>query len=187
MIFLIAILGAFFNGCRGGLLNVLFSPKQDSIILKRVGKFGNALVFGLVTAFCVNSLLGLLFGFAAMLIGASFGWGKYITGIVKKTFDPNEKEIVWIDNLVMRSTDHAVLRSVAALSLRGLIWTSIIAGFFSFFSLSYLFYAPVGLLMGLVYWASIEICGLFKNRGYGWSLGEFFFGAILWAAFVLIG
>lgn len=165
---ILAILGAFVNRCRGGLLNAYG--------LKTVCKYGNAVVFGVVCGFLLNSWQFGVSGAIGMFIGASFGWGKYIAGIINKTFDVNEVEIKWIDKFVMQTNDHAVLRSVVALSLRGLIWTSCIA-----IALLNPFYAPIGLLMGIVYYVTISLAG-----EKGWSYGEWVFGAILWGSFSFI-
>ena len=175
VIILISIIGAFLNRCRGGLLNSLHPA------MKRVGKFGNAIGFGLLAWYLTKSGYAIPVGVIAMLIGASFGWGKYIAGIINKDFDVNEEEIKWIDKLVMKTNDHAQLRSVIALSLRGLIWTSIIAIPMAFFNLAYLYFIPVGLLMGLVYYATILIAG-----EKGWGYGEYAWGAVLWGLFTTI-
>lgn len=181
MIILATFFGAFLNRCRGGLLTILFNPDESNTFWKKVGKFGNAVGFGVIAAICVNSYYALPVGIVAMLIGASFGWGKYITGIIEKGFDVQEEEIKWIDKLVMQKDDYPVLRSVAALSLRGLIWTVCIAIPMAFFNLSYLYFAPVGLLMGAVYYVTIS---LFK--GHGWGYGEYLFGGLLWGLFATI-
>ena len=181
MIILAAILGAFLNRWRGGLLNILFSPEQEKTSLKRIGKFGNAIGFGLLAGYVASSYYAIVVGIAAMLIGASFGWGKYISGIINKDFDANEEEIKWIDKLVMKTNDYAQLRSVAALSLRGLIWTVCIAIPMAFFNLAYLYFIPVGLLMGVVYYVTISIAG-----AKGWGYGEYAFGGLLWGLFASI-
>jgi hypothetical protein len=176
MIILISIIGAFLNRCRGGLLTILFNPDESNTFWKKVGKFGNAVGFGLLCGYLASNYYAIPVGIVAMLVGASFGWGKYIAGIFNKTFDVNEVEISWIDKLVMQKNDYPVLRSITALSLRGLIWTSIIAAMLAPFNLAFLYFAPVGLLMGLVY---------FTSRS--WHLGEYIWGAILWGSLTTIG
>jgi hypothetical protein len=109
-VILISILGAFINRCRGGLLNHLHPA------MKRVCKYGNAVVFGIVAGLLIGSWYAGVLASLGMFIGSAFGWGKYIGGIINKTFDPDEVEIRWIDWLVMRRTDYAVLRSVIARS-----------------------------------------------------------------------
>ena len=145
--------------------------------MKRVCKYGNAVVFGIVAGLLIGSWYAGVLASLGMFIGSAFGWGKYIGGIINKTFDPDEVEIRWIDWLVMRRTDYAVLRSVIALSLRGLIWSSCIA-----LSILNPYYAPIGLLMGVVYYATISI-----SKEKGWSYGEWVFGAILWGSLILVG
>lgn len=171
----ITILGAFVNRCRGGLLNKYHQ------YAKRICKYGNAVVFGVVAGLLIGSWYAGILATLGMFIGSAFGWGKYIGGIINKTFDPDEVEVRWIDWLVMQKTDYAQLRSVVALSLRGLIWTSCIAVSVANWNLDYLFYAPVGLLMGIVYYITISI-----SKAKGWSYGEWVFGALLWGTFTMI-
>lgn len=196
---LLSILGAFINRCRGGLINKLAwnteakqiewtnfryadkLPTNYSPLGKRIGKYGNALVFGIVAGFLIGSLYASLAAVLGMFIGSSFGWGKYMGGIATGTFDPNEKEIEWIDKLVMQKTDHARLRSIVAFGLRGLIWTSCIAVSVAYWDLNYLLYAPIGLLMGVVYY--VTIIPLPKSKT---VLCEWVWGAILWGSFALI-
>jgi len=191
---LVTILGAFWNRARGGLFNrLVFNKKSKSIGItaikyaslfpphlsplgKRIGKYGNGVVFGVVCGVLLSSWLAGIVGAIGMTVGAAFGWGKYFGGIANKTFDVNEKEVAWIDWLVMRSNNNAVLRSVAAMTLRGLMWTFFIAVPLAFFSLNALWILPVGLLLGATYY-------LFK---FDFSIAEWVWGAVLWGATYLI-
>lgn len=176
MIYIMLILGAICNRIRGGLLNILFSPDKDSAILKTIGKFGTPIIFGAMMVVITHNWYALFAGALGMFIGASWGWGKYISGIIEKSFDVEEEEVEIIDKLVMKTNDHPVLRSVAALSLRGLMWTSVIAASLASIDIGYLLVLPLGLLMGPIYYTTIQLRGM-----YGWGLGEYVWGAILWA------
>ena len=195
---LISILGAFINRCRGGLINKLAwnsttkeiewtdykhadkLPTNYSPLGKRIGKYGNAVVFGVVAGLLIGSWYAGLAGAVGMFIGSAFGWGRYIEGIVTGKIYLNQEEIVWIDKLVMRSTDYARLRSIAAMGLRGLIWTSCIAASLFYWTPSVLYYIPIGLLMGVVYYATLVPFPANKL-----VICEWVWGAVLWGSLAI--
>lgn len=193
---IIAIVGAVMNRVRGGGLTTLaweqnWTNEGKEHPTKSIGKIGNDVIFSLMfvlplfSGVTVNSCLGFAILFFAMWTGRSFGWGTYIGGMIEKKVT-GEEEIIWIDKLVLNKTDHPVLRNMAALSLRGLMWSvSLVVGFtilksFVYIPFTYLFILPIGLLMGPVYLLAMKISEQGKGRGFGWSLGEIFWGFVLW-------
>lgn len=199
---LVALLGAFWNRARGGIFSVIFNLEGEDVgKYDWIGRYGNALLFGGLYYYVTSAWLAGLAGFGGMMLGASFGWGKYVGGIVQGFYDQNEEEIKWIDNLVMSVYNYPTRRSIAALSLRGLIWSfSIVAvlygfdiahyyiqGDFTYLDLSLLYFVPVGLTMGIVYYLASRVGRLFGEDAKGqWKLGEYAFGFVLWGAFYLI-
>jgi len=200
IVFSCAIIGSVINRVRGGGLTNLSwdmnwtNDKKESPT-KSIGKHLNDLVFAgifsyLITfAFNKEYIWSFIILFFAMWIGRSFGWGTYINGIIERKVLP-EEEIKWIDKLLLSNTNYPLLRNTAALSLRGLIWTSCLTAGFAIINLFNpipfsIFVLPlVGLLMGTTYFLTMEICERHdkKYRGNGWSLGEWFWGFILWGA-----
>lgn len=196
--FLFAIFGAVWNRARGGLINKLALNKEtwrpewtaykhaDALpekyepLGKRIGKYGNSIAFGAVTGFILNSWLIGVAAIIGMFIGSSFGWGKYVGGIIDDKFDINEEEIKWIDKLVMNKEDNARVRSIIAMSLRGVIWTTSIALALVFWSTAWIWLIPVGLLMGPIYWLGFVVI---END---LMLPEWVWGFVLWGAAGLI-
>lgn len=204
VVFGCAVIGMVANRVRGGALtnlswdmNWINEGKESPT--KTIGKHLNDLVFGGLFAYlCTYSFnTKFLAAFSvltiSMWVGRSFGWGTYINGIIERKV-LLEEEIKWIDKLVLNKTNYPLLRNTAALSLRGLIWTTCLTAGFAIINLfnpiSFKIFALpfVGLLMGSVYFLTMEICGRHnkKVRGQGWSLGELFWGFILWGACALL-
>mgnify|MGYP003638288264 FL=1 len=193
---IIAIVGALMNRVRGGYLTtpswkMNWTNEGVESPTKSIGKIGNDVIFSLFftlplfSGINLDSILSFTILFFAMWTGRSFGWGTYIGGMIEKKV-AGEEEIIWIDKLVLNKTDHPVFRNTAALSLRGLMWSvSLVIGFiaiapFSYIPLTVLFILPVGLFMGPVYLLAMKISENGKGRGFGWSLGEIFWGFVLW-------
>ena len=198
---LIACIGAIMNRVRGGGLTNLawkqnWANEGDETFWKKFSKHSNDVTFGLIFTYLIDWFNPPIFLILtlSMWLGRSFGWGRYIGGLIEKKVIDDE-EIKWIDDLVLSKEDCAILRNIAALSLRGLIWSLLIGVGFLIISglnisnipLSFLWIIPVGLLMGFTYYITVTLSGKFlDNRGKGWGLGEVLFGFILWGSIAFI-
>lgn len=184
LIILIFVAGAFFNRCRGGLLEQVritsFLPPQ----IRSKGKIINDICFGLLFSWLSNSALSYefakdtaLYGFA-MFYGRHFGWGNYIGAIIRKdTSYFTEAEVDFIDAKVKRYLHRPVLYGTLALTMRGLLWAAFIS-----MALNSLIPLLAGMLMGVVYCTVITLCGKTEDeRARGWGYSEYVFGGILWA------
>jgi hypothetical protein len=198
-----AILGSIFNRFRGGGLQQLAwdfgigSPRPEEGFAKTLSKILNDIAFAAFFSWYLGlniNIQGFIcFGalYAAMAGGRSIGWGTYIDDIINKEVS-NRPEVAIIDFLVLRGSNFPRLRNTIALGLRGVIWaTSLLVGFIicAFAGadvMQSIFYLPAfGFLMGICYLIPIEICGYFNiktGRGYGWTVGEVVFGAVLWGS-----
>lgn len=198
--FFIAVCGLLMNRIRGGGLTVFswdmnWTREGDSSFTKSAGKIGNDLVFALLfSAFLFSEigvpfLLSVAILFLAMWGGRSVGWGTYIGGMIDKKVS-GDKEVEIIDKLVLGKTDHPVLRNTAALSLRGLFWSFCLVigfalvSFIAYIPLTFLLILPIGLLMGPIYLLAMTICERHQDaiRGFGWSIGEYLWGFVLWGS-----
>lgn len=200
-----ASIGALMNRIRGGMLNDWLGNTGIWALIS--GKTLNDIVFAAWFTFLfgitslgfennepiyeVNfSLTAFSILFGAMWLGRLPGWGTYIGGMIDKMVKP-EKEIEQIDELVLSKTNYPVLRNTVALSLRGLMWSIMLAvGFFmakvfafpQINMVSVVQFSLCGLLMGPTYLITMEFIEkvLKKNRGLGWSWGEHVWGFVLW-------
>lgn len=197
---MILLLGAIFNRIRGGwltdLVNKTTTIKKILIKLKiyREGEVQhvrdlNAVTFSLVYCyyFSINYHYSFIF-YLSMRLAASFGWGGYISAMIERKIDHDRDDVKLLDKW-FRSDRRPVASSWAALSLRGVMWsTSIYLAFLIFEQLGYSFndsfhYIPlVGIAMGSIYLLSCEIMQRITIRGNGWQLGEVLFGAYIWYA-----
>jgi hypothetical protein len=183
MTILALILGAFFNRLRGGMFASLKYAKHiydmafAAFFTVGASVYGLS-VFQLATLFCTL--------FLCSWIGRSFGWGAYIGNMIRRK-DNGEQENILID--WVRRKYQPVLTNTIALSLRGFLWTLPIAIGFCLNGVS-LFYAflvsIVGLLMGVVYYITIEVAEKFTYRSEGWKYGEYVWGAVLWCGIYVI-
>jgi hypothetical protein len=199
-----AILGSIFNRFRGGGLQQLAwdfgigSPKPEEGLAKSFSKILNDIVFAAYFTWFLDFSLdrkGLIcyaILHITMLAGRCKGWGVYMEDLASKTVT-HRAEVEAIDAIALRGDNFPRLRNSFAISLRGVIWTSaIMVGFFAIYYYlgvnisSNIFWLPsVGLLMGIVYGFSMEICGKFNiktGRGYGQTVGEVVWGAVLWGS-----
>lgn len=194
-----AVLGALMHRVRGGLLNILAAKygliktknaygELENPYLKTAGKLSNDIVYGLFNA----ALLGFTWHAAlilsgAMMLGRHAGWGAYIMGMIQRKV-LHEKEVEFIDEIVLQKDNYPYLRNAIALSLRGLLFTGAlylgfsvvgdIGGSATPFDVALLL---SGLLMGGIYAISIEFAGKYKNnRHLGWGYGEYLIGGLLW-------
>ena len=198
-------LGTFVNRVRGGLFNKWISGLGISALTsgKVLNDVAFALWFTIISGMTYNgvvdgapdysitfNVLAALIMFGAMFLGRAPGWGEYVGGMVEQRVT-GKKEIEHIDELVLSDINYPVLRNAAALSLRGAMWTvSLAAGFLLCKFIAYphiagyslIWLALSGLLMGAVYFVAIEIAERFtgKDRDYGWALGEYIWGGLLW-------
>jgi len=204
---MIYILGAIMNHVRGGFLTVLvteyyYMRKYNDTyevavvkaekIFKSLGKNLNDFVYALTFSIYLSvpvswkgSLIFIIY-FLAMRAGRSFGWGGYITSMIKKKV-PHDRDDVKILDKWFRGNDEPVLSGWAALSFRGLMWTSLLyLGFLLStllgmdFPSTYHYIPLVGLSMGSIYLLSMKLGELITTRGNGWQFGELYFGAALW-------
>jgi len=196
MIFI--ILGAIFNRIRGGWLTDLVdkttATKKILIKLKIYRKNEvqhvrdlNATIFAITYCLYFNiDIKYIIIFYLSMRLAASFGWGGYIEGMISKEIQHNRNDVGLLDKW-FRSDRHPVASSCAALSFRGVMWsTSIYLAFLSLtyfgyeFNPSYHYIPLLGFAMGSIYLASCEIMQRITIRGNGWQLGEVLFGAYIW-------
>ncbi len=160
IILIAALLGGLFNHIRGGFLNGLLATENTK--LKLAGKLSNALVFGLGIGYLTQSYLAIPCAFFAMILGASFHWGEWVGGIVNK---------------------QNVSKNSIYLSIRGFVWTLILAISIYYFNHHALWIIPVGFLMPLGYYLA-SLLPITPPRAWQW--GEVIWGAILWGFIALI-
>lgn len=192
------ILGSIFNRIRGGWLTDLVDKtttlKKILIKLKIYREKEvqhvrdlNATAFALTYCYCFNvEYRYMIIFYLSMRLAASFGWGGYIEGMISKKIQHNRDDVSLLDKW-FRSDRHPVASSWAALSFRGMMWsTSIylafaILDYFGYeFGDSYHYIPLLGFAMGSIYLASCEIMQRITQRGNGWQLGEVLFGAYIW-------
>ena len=203
-ILIAAFIGLVMNRVRGGGLTD-FSWKEnwinekDESFIKPFSKILHDFVFASLFAFALGAhfdttgIKAFILLYAAMLSGRSMGWGVYIDGIIRREVK-DEEEIAFIDKLFLQKKDHPVLRNVAALSVRGMIWTTclflgtIVLSELGFRIPSSVFAVPfLGLLMGLVYLVSIGFCQQLKRFKLidlpAWGFSECVWGFVLWGGY----
>lgn len=170
--FLLALFGGFINRIRGGWFE-----------LGAFNKPINHIAFGLVFG---HNLIQMVILGCSMWLGACFGWGSYIGGIIEKKVMPRGDSKI-LDWLFLRESNFPILRNIMALNIRGCVWSLCLAiGFlacehFDFPRVSHVdIIAKSGLLMGFIYALSCEIAEKLSFRGNGWQVGEFLFGTYLW-------
>lgn len=204
-LFIVALIGGISNRIRGGwLTDIVRKMPKTKGILESIGLFGyrkssggevyyvkdfNALLFTSIMASKINvgqnwlgiAAFAIIYSF--MKLGASMGWGGYISAMIDEKIDHNRDDVKLLDKW-FRGNDEAVLSGWAALSLRGFVWTnSLYLGFMCVKYLGYsinnnFYYMPLlGLAMGTIYLLSVEICERVTFRGNGWQWGEIAFGA----------
>lgn len=195
-ILLIAFLGSFLNRVRGGWLTITMwklniANYGDETFYKSFGKVINDIIYGLLFSYIlIGSIQYSVFFilYFSMLLGRSPGWGVYIGGIINRKVK-KEEEIEWIDEIILNKSNFPALRNSIALSLRGFMWSSsllfgvsLIAAYeYIILPSKFIYIMPLGLTMGLIYWLACIISEkTSKGRGWGWSLGEYLFGFILW-------
>lgn len=159
----LAAIGAFLFRLRGGLW---VFPK---------GRLFHALGFGLALG-CItfNPYQGFA-GAAAMGLWQGAGWGRYI-GALAGTEDKPLEEKWWVDWAIKRLRPHMRWWGFAGLTLRGTFLAPVLVkATMSWWPLL------AGLLMAIVYYLAIEWSRWrHKQPGWGWPLGEWWFGAVLW-------
>lgn len=166
MVFLIAIIGAFLNRCRGGLISIFANQpnKYDWI-----GRFGQPVVYGIVFWFLVGSLVVSILVAVGMFLGQTFAWGNYTGAIFTREIDKERVDVAWIDKIVPKNYNNPVLWGIKCLSLRGLLWTFCITAPIMMFVPQALLLLPIGLIMGLVYYSSRKQ-----------NIAEYVWGGVLW-------
>lgn len=192
----LSIIGGLVNFYRGGNLVHL---EPDFAKRSTVRDWANSIIFGLTTAYLAGLHAVSAFPFeyesdmdwhlaialiAAMRIGESIGWGRYIGAIVRKQISSGS-EVPQIDKTIYRFYSKPVVWGVAGLSLRG----ALLGLFIGLVSHSVI---PVvaGGTMGVVYLVAAIISERTRfGRDGGWPLGELLFGLVLWPAslFSIIG
>lgn len=190
-LFIVSYVGAVLNRVRGGGLHhtvekykslKAFCKKYNLLAEDGSIKFVkdiHALAFAILFGYLTNMYYVVLY-FAAMRLNFGPGWGGYIGAMVDKAITHNRRDVLILDKW-FRSDRHPVFSGWAALTLRGLMGTAILALPFWFFSNHILVLVLCGLSMGTVYLISIELAGkLAKDRCKGWHYGEYFYGALLW-------
>lgn len=204
-VILIAITGGLMNWIRGGNALTFAGKKFGEVWAKRlnaVDKTLNDIAYAMVMIFPLPILnfYSFLVLLASMWIGRAPGWGTYIGNIIKKEVQ-DFKEVQWIDDLVFAGKkDYPRLRSVVALGLRGIMWSTALAGglfvAYAFMNAvpptTLLLLIPAGAAFGLIVLASVEIMGLIKGqheegRSQGWPLSEVLMGVYLWPVAYLLG
>lgn len=188
------IIGAITNRIRGGWATDIarkkewISTKEEIPFVKDFNDFIYASLFSCLialnrdwTCFAVFALL-----FSSMRLGRSMGWGGYISAMIDQKIDHRRDDVLLLDKW-FRGNDEPVLSGWAALSLRGLIWsTCLYLGFLGIKYLGYdlnnnFHYIPlIGLSMGTCYLIAILVCERLTFRGNGWQWGELLFGGVLW-------
>ena len=202
--FLIFLLGAIFNRIRGGFLTD-FVCSKPSLRRKIVGtclwdrdkkcvryvKVLHDIVFTLVFAPFNSGMIAVYLG---MLAGRSMGWGAYVGGLIDDTVKDGG-EIKFIDKLFLTDKNHPDIRNMAALGVRGMMWTICIAvgikiAFMDALSLKQMGLIIIsGLPMGLIYNAVFELEERYKFSTplFGaWGNAEIVFGGYLWSTLYLI-
>lgn len=171
-----AVLGSVMNRIRGGLLDTPLLDFNRYPRIRTISKISNDVVFGLSCYLVSGSVLIGIVGAMTMMLGRSWGWGSYV-GAIDTGVNSGGEEVKWIDAITMKGSNHMRLRGVAALSLRGAMWTSLIASGLSVVTLNLgmMWIAPIGLLMGVCYYIGSRI-----YKGYIFECGEALFGAIMW-------
>jgi len=201
-----AILGAIFNRFRGGGLQEvawdlgLGKPKPEEGLFKSASKILNDIVFAAYFTWFLGFRAdreGLICYFilhVTMLAGRCKGWGVYMEDLASRRIS-HRAEVEVIDAIALKGDNFPRLRNSLAISLRGAIWGAALA--FGFSETTHyvgahispnIFWLPVvGLLMGVVYGAAMEVCGIKKlkvrtGRGYGQTVGEVVWGFVLWGS-----
>lgn len=93
-----------------------------------------------------------VFGLILIIGFAGFGWGMYFD--FKVSDDYRETEVRWIDSILRKLRLSGSYNDLVGMSLRGLHFTIPVALYLSGAIMSAwpMIYAPLGLLMGPVYW-----------------------------------
>jgi len=204
-ILVVSIIGGISNRIRGGTLTdyIRTKPKLKDFLTKiklynykedvrgelDYVKDFNALVFASCISYGLEirsdwtGLAAFILLYGSMRLGGSSGWGGYITAMIDKKIDHNRDDVKLFDKW-FRGNDESVLSGWAALSLRGVMWATTIH--IALAIIEYIGYDVaesfkqiplLGIAMGSIYLAAIEICERLTFRGNGWQWGEVAFGA----------
>lgn len=201
------LVGAIMNHVRGGLLTKIVANRvakkrnisyTDAVTIvepffKTFSKNINAIAYGAFFSYLVGIdflskdwLVSMVIFYGSMRLGASMGWGGYISAMIDEKISHDRDDVLLLDKW-FRGDDEPVLSGWAALSLRGFIWSNCL--YLGFFVIQYLgyelscsfHYIPfIGLSMGTCYLLAILICEKITFRGNGWQYGELLFGGVLW-------
>ena len=165
-IILVALLGAFFNMYRGGLLpqTKFFSGQYD---------LTNAAAFGAVIAVLATPVVA-VFAALAMLRGAAPAWGPYVGAIIDQP-RKTRPAVPYIDEII-EPIQNAKLWGMAGLSLRCAEW-----GLF----LSFVFLSPLPLLAGALAGPIVFLFTKIVPTNYVWKTWEAVQGAFLWVACIV--
>lgn len=185
MALVIFVIGAIFNRIRGGWLSDIFGRSIPYV--KDINAIAFSLVFGYLSEFIM-----VVAYYAFTRLAFAQGWGGYIGAIIDRKIHHDRDDVTLLDKW-FRSDDFPVLSGWAALSVRGLMLTTIISIPFISFHLfmtelaTSVYYIPLlGLAMGTIYLLSCQVCELITFRGNGWQWGEVIFGGYLWATIYLL-
>ena len=172
ILILIMIFGAFINAARGGLISS-WAGKPNSY--DWVGRFGQAIAYGVLLWFLLGSLTVSILACVGMFLGSTFAWGVYLHALYTGEIMKQRVDIAWIDKVFPKDYENPKLWGVKCMTLRGLVWTFCIVAPIAAFFPQALYLLPVGALMGVVYYLSRD-----------WSRAEWVWGAVLWGATYLI-
>lgn len=185
-----AIIGAFSNRWRGGGF-------PNHTFMDKLGIPGNLLLYFAVSGFWVPtgspwSFKIALMGVLAMAIGAAFGWGGYVgasfNGEISRKGDTPR-----IDRIIEKLEDRPFVWGIAGLSIRGILWSALLATPFFYadyfggilygWGLIPMFLA--GAAMGPVFFLvgrAFDKLDLDPGTGWfsRWGVAEMVFGGILW-------
>lgn len=189
---LVSLIGAISNRIRGGGLTDYVNRRPKLInLFSKIGLYKDggvngvkdmnavffALTFGLLTKLYASP-----FYYLAMRVALALGWGGYIGAMIDRKIYHNRDDVTILDKW-FRSDKHPVLSGWAALSVRGLMATIILALPFIYFTSNWLSMMLVGLTMGSCYLLACEVCQRITTRGNGWQWGEIIFGGVLWGSY----
>ena len=177
-----AVIGAVSNAIRGGQFNDRLGGKWRWLKADYI----NAAIYGLTIFVMSGNWLLALASIAAMMAGATPGWGDYIGQILGQP-DAELKEHKLIDPLISKLKSWPFWWGFAGLAVRGLWWGLCLATPFWFFGYSAVAWSLLAssALMPVAYWAA----SAWMRRAWGestgwqgaaWGLGEIFYGAVLW-------
>lgn len=186
-----SIIGAFSNAVRGGQWHEWFGVPDGGWRWFK-SDFLNAAVFAALVALAGFSWHVWLFSFIMMLMGSAPGWGDYI-GALNGYRTQNLKENRWIDPIIKKLNDQPFWWGFAGLTIRGSFW-GICLALPMIIAAQYgvaLAFVLAGATMGISYraaylWCSKKLVTEAYVQSAAWSLGEIFFGAVLWSPLNLL-